>query len=210
MEKLFEAVKNNRFSWILASGQIYEKADVNEKDSKGNTPIYYAAKAGSYDFCHFLIGLGANVNEICSNGDTPMHMACASNNYDVIMFFIQSKASFNNVNNDGFTPLAFLNETMMKKLDLTEGIVSLTKKEKNINNDGLLMKTTKNKEMGEVFLMTGFGKMVNHAKDHEGGKGKWVSSFRSENWETQMESIEEPGSQVKNKMKKISWEEKII
>ena len=214
VEKLFEAVKRNRFNAMAASGQIYDKVDVNERDERGNTPLYYAGKNGSSEFSKFLIELGANLNETCSKGDTPMHMACASNNMDVIMLFIQHKASLNAVNNNGLTPLANLTESNLKRLDLTEGIVSLNKKNfgngNAVNNDGLLVKGKKNREPGEVFLMHSFGKMVHHSKDE--GKGRLgVSSFRSGEWETQMESCEE-GNGGKGR-KKISFgenDEKLI
>ena len=214
VEKLFEAVKKNRFGSMAASGQIYDRNDVNEKDDKGNSPLYYAGKNGSLEFCKFLINLGASVNEPCSHGDTPMHMACASNNLDVIMLFIEHKASFNSINNGGLTPLANLSENNLRKLDLTEGIVSLNKKANNSpKNDNLLVKGKKNREMGEVFLMHSFGKMVHHTKDSE-GKGKLgVSSFRSGEWETQMESLEEGANNPLKGRKKISFgedEEKII
>lgn len=215
VEKLFDAVKKNRFNAMAASGQIYDKVDVNERDERGNTPLYYAGKNGSFEFSKFLIDLGANLNETCSKGDTPMHMACASNNMDVIMLFIQHKASFNAVNNNGLTPLANLTEGNLKRLDLTEGIVSLNRKHdgngNGVNNDGLLVKGKKHREPGEVFLMHSFGRMVHHHSKDEGKGRVGVSSFRSGEWETtQMESFEEGNGKGRKKISFGENDEKLI
>ena len=77
---------------------------------------------------------------------------------------LKIKGPLINVNNEGLTPSAFLNEYNMKKLDLIDRVVSLNKRVKIHNNDGLLVKGTKAKETGEVFLMHSFGKMVDHVR----------------------------------------------
>jgi len=76
--KLFIAAKTNNFNIILSSGFNYFESDVNIKDDKGNTPLYYAAKNGDNKICDFLIRHKSFVNEPCSEGNTPLHMAFAS------------------------------------------------------------------------------------------------------------------------------------
>ena len=56
----------------------YSKNDVNICDENNNTPLFYAASNGNYNFCKFLIDLGSDVNYVCSKGNTPLHMAFSS------------------------------------------------------------------------------------------------------------------------------------
>lgn len=74
--KIFSAVETNNLN-LLLSLRLTE-ADVNSKDSYGNTPLFYAASNANKEIVEILTKCGAKVNERCSNGNTPMHKAFAS------------------------------------------------------------------------------------------------------------------------------------
>lgn len=182
VRKLFEAAKKNRFIFVTSSGQIYDKNDVNERDSQGNVPLYYTARYGNLEFCEFLIGYGAKVNEVCSNGDTPVHMACQSNNFDVIILMISNKGSMNAVNKDGLTPLAFLNEGNLARLNLMDGIASISEKHHktaNFNNDSKFHQKYIKKEVANEYLIHSFQPTFHHINDKDYTENK-VSSFQYE------------------------------
>ena len=82
--KLMTAAKSNNFNLVQASGFSYTESDVNIKDERKNTPLYYAAKAGNFTFCQYLTDLNAMVNEHCEQGNTPLHMAFKSDNEGVM------------------------------------------------------------------------------------------------------------------------------
>ena len=217
VNKLFEAAKKNRNVFIEASGHIFDKMDVNERDSQGNVPLYYTAKFGNIFFSEFLINTGARVNEICSNDDTPMHMACQSNNFEVIMLMITCKGSMNAVNKDGLTPLAFLNESNLKRLDMIEGIASVQRnegqKKASLNNDARLHHDKKKKEAANELLIHSFEPTIHHPNDNElvNNKGslQMISSFRNINAynEIFLEKKLEKEESFQNKLKKISFDE---
>lgn len=182
VRKLFEAAKKNRFIFVTSTGQIYDKNDVNERDSQGNVPLYYTARYGNLEFCEFLIDYGAKVNEICSNGDTPVHMASQSNNFDVIILMISNKGSMNVINKDGLTPLAFLNESNLARLNLMDGIVSTSEKNhKNtqFNNDSKFQQKYIKKEAPNEYLIHSFQPTVHHINDKEYCEER-ISSFQYE------------------------------
>ena len=45
---------------------------VNAKDAKGNTPLFFAIRAGAPGFVRFFLKKGTNVNERGEHGDTPL------------------------------------------------------------------------------------------------------------------------------------------
>ena len=65
------------------AGFAYYANDMNVKDKQGNTPLYYATKNANFDFCLYLIDIGAKVNESCQKGNTPFHIAFSTNSIEV-------------------------------------------------------------------------------------------------------------------------------
>lgn len=53
------------------------KADVNSKDSKGNTPLHGAVACENYPIAMRLLRSGADVNAKNSREQTPLHKAVA-------------------------------------------------------------------------------------------------------------------------------------
>lgn len=78
--KLLTAAKTNNMQALTVSGYTFFVTDVNCRDDKKNTPLYYTAKFGNLEFCRYLTDIGARVNEPCEKGNTPLHMAFQSDN----------------------------------------------------------------------------------------------------------------------------------
>ena len=83
--KLLHATKKNSYDLVANSGFTFSESDVNIKDDKNNTPLYYAAKKGNLEFCQFLLDHNARVNEPCENDNTPLHVAFASDKEMVLI-----------------------------------------------------------------------------------------------------------------------------
>jgi len=83
--KLLEAAKSNKFYLARNAGFTYYANDMNVKDKRGNTPLYYTAKNANFDFCLYLIDKGAKVNERCEKGNTAFHIAFSTNSIEVFI-----------------------------------------------------------------------------------------------------------------------------
>ena len=88
-------------------------ADVNAKDSHGETPLHLAAYATAYSsnqndspaMVQALLAAGANVNARNSAGVTPLHRAAYNENPGVIQALLDAGANVNAQGSRGLTPL---------------------------------------------------------------------------------------------------------
>jgi FOG: Ankyrin repeat len=78
-------------------------ADANTRDSRGNTPLMYAAAVGSVDMMRQLIGAGADVNAK-NNFDSTALMWC-SNDLQKVRLLLDKGADVNAHSKQGRTPL---------------------------------------------------------------------------------------------------------
>ena len=71
LEGIRKACKNRNFSLVF---QVISEdiTYLNAKDTKGNTPLFFAIRAGDPGFVRFFLKKGANVNERGEHGDTPL------------------------------------------------------------------------------------------------------------------------------------------
>ena len=98
---------------------------VNTKDRKGNTALFYAARFRNEDFVDFLMKFGANPNLKCEKEFTPLHFGFKSNNVTLILKLLTSSVyspDLNVLNNDFKTPLAYCSRDVLKKLNLENGV----------------------------------------------------------------------------------------
>ena len=85
-------------------------ANVNIQNSKGQTALHCATKAGFVGLVKILLAHGANVNAQDNNGDTPLHAACKSTIKDqnrlqhVVELIGAAGADLTTKNNQGRTP----------------------------------------------------------------------------------------------------------
>ncbi len=116
---------------------IQQGADVNERDSQGNTPLSRAASYGYLEVVRTLLDKGANVDSRNTRGETALMLASASyrsNNEPIIRLLLTKGANMDIKNNDGDTAL-----TLARKRD-RQSIVGILKEE-----------TTNRKRIAEEF-----------------------------------------------------------
>ena len=81
-------------------------ADVNRKDSQGNTALIYNTMNQCFkDIIKELIRSGADVNIVNSEGNTALHYALRYGSQDTARFLIKKGADYNHANNQGVTPV---------------------------------------------------------------------------------------------------------
>ena len=73
LQRLLDAAANGDFEAVKQA--IADGADVNAKDSHGNTPLHYAAGRGHKEIAELLIAKGADVNAKGSFSRTPLDIA---------------------------------------------------------------------------------------------------------------------------------------
>lgn len=86
----------------LVSRLVAKGADVNARDGKGCTPLFYAK---SREVAELLITKGADVNAKRKNGSTPLHAQANLGHADVAELLISRGANVNAKNKSGTTPL---------------------------------------------------------------------------------------------------------
>lgn len=82
-------------------------ADINAKNSKGETLLLKAAAVKNIGTVKMLLESGADVNLGTEDGDfTPLHIACLQEeNSEIVELFLDSNADINSKTSDGSTPL---------------------------------------------------------------------------------------------------------
>ncbi len=81
----------------IVKSLIEEMADINAKDTSGQTSLHYAAEYGRKDIAELLIANGANVNAKDKDGNTPGHVALGKNNRSTLELLIAKGANFTSI-----------------------------------------------------------------------------------------------------------------
>ena len=96
------------------------KEDINARNSKGRTVLYYIAKR--YPCCiEDLMNAGADPYDVDENGNTVLHIMIAEGTYDITMEDFKDAAKFlpgdiiYKKNNDGKTPVDLFTELLTRK-----------------------------------------------------------------------------------------------
>jgi len=116
---LFDRSNLKMVEFLLKHG-----ADVNAKNSMGETPLHWAAANANPDTAKLLLEHGADVNAKDNMGWTPFHRAAANANPDNAKLLLEHGADVNAKANSGETPLyqtAFYANPDMAKLLLEHG-----------------------------------------------------------------------------------------
>lgn len=65
VNKLLAFAAENSFSSVKALSAKFSADQVNTKDQRGNTALYYAAKNQNMEFMNYLLNLGADPSVVC-------------------------------------------------------------------------------------------------------------------------------------------------
>jgi ankyrin repeat protein len=84
---------------------LWAKADVNLKDSSGQTVLMMLSDKATSELVWDLLNAGAKVNARDNDGDSPLIEAAQVNNLDVLKTLLDAGAKVNTSNNEGRTPL---------------------------------------------------------------------------------------------------------
>jgi ankyrin repeat protein len=112
MLPLISACGTAKFFAAAESGNVQEVdrllaagADVNARDSQGETPLFYASFSGSKEVAELLLAHGADINAPDREGLTPLHAAAYQGRREVVGLLIRKGANVNARSKDGSTPL---------------------------------------------------------------------------------------------------------
>ena len=76
-------------------------------EKTGASPLYDAARMGTYDMLKSLVNYGADPNVATKAGLTPLHQAAARGNLDMVKDLVQAGAEVNAVAENGRTPVFY-------------------------------------------------------------------------------------------------------
>jgi ankyrin repeat protein len=85
-------------------------ADVNVRNSRNATPLFWAVWYGHVDNCRALINHGSDCNHQNDNGWTPLHCAALQGHENVCSLLLHHGSKCNAENKSGYTPLRFAAE----------------------------------------------------------------------------------------------------
>lgn len=103
---LFCAIKGNNIQIIDKFVNSGISINTRNENSKGISPIHYAAALGRDNVISHLIKLGADVNVTNLDGQTPLHNAVLQDNIVVLYMLLNSGAKVDVVDKYGETPLS--------------------------------------------------------------------------------------------------------
>jgi ankyrin repeat protein len=100
---LIMAVEKNNEKMVEAL--VNSGANVNEKDSFGDTPLHAAAAAGNLNITKYLIEKKAYVDAHDHSHTTPLITAISNKHPNIVKYLCENNANVNKPDNDGLTPL---------------------------------------------------------------------------------------------------------
>ena len=99
-ERYYQAIRQDDLAALRA---LTKTVDVNEKDRRGSTPLFYAAAYGSLEAMRILVAAGADVNASNAFGATPLLVAVTEP--EKVRFLVDRGADVNARSKMGRTPL---------------------------------------------------------------------------------------------------------
>jgi ankyrin repeat protein len=96
-------------------------ADVNARNTVGETALMWAASTGKLDVVEFLVSHGANVNVADNKGQTALMGAANAGNLDCEAYLMSNGAEINAKDAKGWTPL--MNAAISGNLDCVDALI---------------------------------------------------------------------------------------
>ncbi|OUM59611.1 hypothetical protein PIROE2DRAFT_63664 [Piromyces sp. E2] len=114
---------------------LIENLNLNKRDSKGNTILYYAIKNNDFEVVKKLNMFKANIYSVDHNNNSALDLAIKVGNKKIIIYFILNgdEKLINAINDKDETPLISIVKKNMKKRYKKELIFYLIKSNSNIN-----------------------------------------------------------------------------
>ncbi|KAJ4008054.1 putative ankyrin-repeat protein [Fusarium irregulare] len=84
---------------------ISKDADVNLKNSAGQTALHFVASKNNLDIARVLIDNGASTRIRDRRGQYPLHRAAAIGSVPMVNILLKNKSPLNPTDNEGYTPL---------------------------------------------------------------------------------------------------------
>ncbi len=138
-------------------------ADINIKDSKGNTPLYLAVEYSEEAVVELLLKSGANQTFGNKEGNTPLILACSIGKEDIIKLLLADKNLVETVNKEGITP--FLAASIVDKPNILQMLINegADTHHTNLNDENALtLASFKCCEQNVKFLLDNKINDVNH------------------------------------------------
>ena len=119
-QRLFKAIENRNINDVAIT--IESNANVNFKNSLGETSLHIAVWNDSIDIVRLLIKSEANINSQNKTNLTPLHYAVLRDEQYIAELLIIKGANINAIDKDGKTPLHLAIE--IKSLEMVELLIS--------------------------------------------------------------------------------------
>lgn len=100
LSETMEASDKTKIIHLIASG-----ADINAKNSNGNTPLYEASKHGHIGIVIFLLKNNTDVNATSAKNAVPLHVAVLNGHIKTVKLLLNHKADVNAALSNGSTAL---------------------------------------------------------------------------------------------------------
>ena len=116
---LLEVVRdkyNSRFDESTVELLLKHKIDVNTRNNKLETALFWSITNNHYDSTKLLLERGADSNIHIMKGDTVLHLAVRNKDIELIKLLLEYDADPNIKNNSGKTPLDIAKTKEIKSL----------------------------------------------------------------------------------------------
>lgn len=137
-QTVFELVKGENEEQVITELKHLKEAgvDINEKDEKGRSLLFYAFAKGKEEVAKYLIENGANINEQFRNGYNPLVYAIFRAKPGFLDFLLNAKVDVNQTNVYDCTPLFIVKAEILIREKLREDVSELRAIERILLNYG--------------------------------------------------------------------------
>ncbi len=102
---LLLTVSGHEVRYDIVAALIAKGADINTKDSQGNTALHLAIRSRAEELVKMLLAGGVDINAADTEGCTPLHRALAEGDEVMAKMLLEGGADINAKDKDNYTPL---------------------------------------------------------------------------------------------------------